>query len=1301
MACSESGVGRILLCLGLFVVVSSFCRCATLTRLKALDKSRENSTLSQGQSKGSGLRHGRLYVGQNPLQGAKHKGTKTTKNLLDIDSDYQADMGWPELKQPKGQHEEFLKPWPDDATVERLLKMEPKVECTGDSMKLQVQDAASTPGSLFFVDRGSRLSPLPLSKLPPSCGYTIRSTRRDLVLVAPYDGCFVALEEDSYVLPLRWWGVPVRMSCPVMRPSSPNPPMVTCHAKGMVVKTEWTVSVSKIKVNLNGNWEPLMKAAPRCGFSVIEHPEGVVISVHYAPCLEAKDGMYTLELAGEGETKISCPSLSEAQSETTKVPAKGPKQPAETPSRQSAVPQAPGFPQYPEVLSKKPDERPKDIIQPQLPYYPFYPHYFYPYQVTKAPPTVQTLPFPVTKKNELQSQQTVYPSNLPVAPEGQVPQPLIPFYQWPVQPEKVPVEKEPPVQPPATQPPNRKVNGPFYTYPYYLKPLSPDVPPALRPELKPKPTSPPFIQATQGQRQLPYYPFPYYPKLPKPETPSTQAPVTKPPPHKWDQHVLPYPFIPSSGPPQKPLGPPASQPGGQEQKPFIPFYIYPQPPASGYSQVEQPSPEKPLPEKTVPPEPTVPQKPQGQIYPPFYQYPFYPPFLPQGPYQTQLPPTQQTPTPAPKGQIQQLPSPLQPEISKPQVPGHLSPSKPAPESKGPPQPEDPRGQVHQYPYPLYPQPDPGKHLASVQQPEAPWGQVHPMPYPYYFYLQPEPEKQPAEKPVHKPSHPQQPSKIPGAGTNGAKTPTGKPVPSEQPPGVTPPDGQIYNGFNLFYPQQPQHPQPITLPPTTSMLQPQQVAITQPATGGIVPQGPQPAPPYMPPLYCPQFCPSGFSNCCPQIAFHQHHHHIVPAGRGSKDTPVYPQLSFLPSLAQFGFGYGLGTAPLPQEPTEATAQAFTYAPISLQPLPPANEKQPYLLPPDGNPAEQTRSTIRKPTSPEPPVYPYFIPNSLYPKWPFLPQNEKVQNLPQSQSAAHYNVPSNPQAPVVQYEPYYIQSPEQQMSKLSPGDMNNPSGPKFMSYLSQYQQQEHVPNQQREWRAKNLQPSNTKPHKESERLTHSKVQSELKHVMVPYYMLQDDQAPADNSSQPQVFLSGSEKSTQHEQTDHPSSEPKSFVLLKHGLPGRELNSFDDSPLPFRDLVRDTNFLSQNVAKPHSRKPSHSQNLKPLHPKWQGEMSGPLPGNIDYMPRPGDKSESLTLHAFASDHPHFVPLPQDPSVSAVHLRPEFPESLKDMWKPITPLGTHRRIPAHVPGKAFQRSSSAADHQDGINPSMERVEI
>ena len=127
--------------------------------------------------------------------------------------------------------------------------------------------------SIEFNFSGSHLSPLPVSKLPSSCGYTLRSTQKAFVLVAPYDGCFVTLEvgysivkaqdtyslhlhtqnatwcfqEDSYVLPLRWLGLPVKMSCPLSKKSSPSPPMVTCHAEGMVVKTEW--SGSDIKVN--------------------------------------------------------------------------------------------------------------------------------------------------------------------------------------------------------------------------------------------------------------------------------------------------------------------------------------------------------------------------------------------------------------------------------------------------------------------------------------------------------------------------------------------------------------------------------------------------------------------------------------------------------------------------------------------------------------------------------------------------------------------------------------------------------------------------------------------------------------------------------------------------------------------------------------------------------------------------------------------------------------------------------------------------------------------------------------------
>ncbi|XP_029970991.1 uncharacterized protein LOC115405528 [Salarias fasciatus] len=102
------------------------------------------------------------------------------------------------------------------------------------------------------------------------------------------------------------------MTCPLMRPASWNPPMVTCHAEGMVVKTEWTVPRSRIQVNLNGDWEPIMKASQRCLFSIVEHPEGVVISVNYAPCLKERDGLYSFELAGDGEMKITCPALQPA-----------------------------------------------------------------------------------------------------------------------------------------------------------------------------------------------------------------------------------------------------------------------------------------------------------------------------------------------------------------------------------------------------------------------------------------------------------------------------------------------------------------------------------------------------------------------------------------------------------------------------------------------------------------------------------------------------------------------------------------------------------------------------------------------------------------------------------------------------------------------------------------------------------------------------------------------------------------------------------------------------------------------------
>lgn len=86
-----SGGGRILLCVGLFLIASYDC--AGLTKLKALDERKLNLTLSHSQSKGNEVSHGRLIIGQNSVRAVQLKGSKAAKNLLDVAADYQADMG--------------------------------------------------------------------------------------------------------------------------------------------------------------------------------------------------------------------------------------------------------------------------------------------------------------------------------------------------------------------------------------------------------------------------------------------------------------------------------------------------------------------------------------------------------------------------------------------------------------------------------------------------------------------------------------------------------------------------------------------------------------------------------------------------------------------------------------------------------------------------------------------------------------------------------------------------------------------------------------------------------------------------------------------------------------------------------------------------------------------------------------------------------------------------------------------------------------------------------------------------------
>ncbi|KAG5285999.1 hypothetical protein AALO_G00009850 [Alosa alosa] len=205
-------------------------------------------------------------------------------------TDYQSDSYSHVFKGPEDVAEGVFSQNRRTPAVDRLLGMKPKVECVENSMTLKLHGAAPL-GVPFHIDRGNAY-PLSLSEMPSVCGYTMRRSWRDLVFSTPYDGCFVAQKESIYVLPLVIYGIPVRMACPSI---APTPPSVTCHASGMTVKIESSASVKDVQVKVNRKWESLMEVSPQCGFSVVEHPDGVIISVTYLPCIEEQDGMFTFE----------------------------------------------------------------------------------------------------------------------------------------------------------------------------------------------------------------------------------------------------------------------------------------------------------------------------------------------------------------------------------------------------------------------------------------------------------------------------------------------------------------------------------------------------------------------------------------------------------------------------------------------------------------------------------------------------------------------------------------------------------------------------------------------------------------------------------------------------------------------------------------------------------------------------------------------------------------------------------------------------------------------------------------------
>ncbi|XP_029292537.1 uncharacterized protein LOC115011447 [Cottoperca gobio] len=101
------------------------------------------------------------------------------------------------------------------------LAMRPLVQCYESFMTFTASGGELTH---LLLDRVGA-SPIALHQLPSHCGYSVRISTSDLGMTVPYDSCYTIYENGSYVLPMLWWGSPLKLSCPKDMPSpSPLPP---------------------------------------------------------------------------------------------------------------------------------------------------------------------------------------------------------------------------------------------------------------------------------------------------------------------------------------------------------------------------------------------------------------------------------------------------------------------------------------------------------------------------------------------------------------------------------------------------------------------------------------------------------------------------------------------------------------------------------------------------------------------------------------------------------------------------------------------------------------------------------------------------------------------------------------------------------------------------------------------------------------------------------------------------------------------------------------------------------------------
>ncbi|XP_026169129.1 uncharacterized protein LOC113134107 [Mastacembelus armatus] len=337
--------------------VAQMVDCYRLKKREIGDGQRDASTAEKQSVQEGKIVFGRVFKKGSGLESEVFDWTgKSSSNASVAEGTaYQADSaGW-----SKGQTY--------DSSSTQWKRMAPSLQCVGDRMRFKVLGPGA---SVFALDQGSA-PPMPLSQVPSTCGYHVQRNSLGLTMLVPYHGCNVVQENGSYVLPMRWQGIPVSLWCP----KSTSVPQTASHPQMMPVLPSGETPVGSYPGFPPNDFFPPYLPLPW-------YPSAVPLPTTDSTSTFPQDPFFPsypfpLPFPGKPETPgFPHPLLPFYPYFPWPLPGKtGPQSNGTTPDK----PQGPGFPQDPFLpyypyfpLPGKP-QWPGFPQDPSLPFYPYFP----------------------------------------------------------------------------------------------------------------------------------------------------------------------------------------------------------------------------------------------------------------------------------------------------------------------------------------------------------------------------------------------------------------------------------------------------------------------------------------------------------------------------------------------------------------------------------------------------------------------------------------------------------------------------------------------------------------------------------------------------------------------------------------------------------------------------------------------------------------------------------------------------------------------------------------------------------------